>query len=144
MTRRTFHGSMLTSHPRFLPFALWPFLLQPVGQFLVAVIFGLSGDCVSVVISKALMTLCRSVSVSSIFMRTRCCYPHPSIGKRLVYLLENKHNMTAKQLTVIASDEQVRKRLAKLMAQQCFRNTELENLHAGTTPNSKSGRLYRC
>lgn len=38
--------------------------------------------------------------------------------------------MTASQIKLIATDEQLRKRLAKLMAQQCFRNTELENLHA--------------
>lgn len=42
--------------------------------------------------------------------------------------------MTAKQLTRLGSDEQLRKRLAKFMAQQCFRNTELENLHAGKVP----------
>lgn len=47
--------------------------------------------------------------------------------------------MTAKQAKVIATDEQLRKRLAKFMAQQCFRNTELENLHAGTGPSSETG-----
>jgi len=30
-------------------------------------------------------------------------------------------------------------RLAKLIAFECFRNTELENLHAGKFPSSKTG-----
>ncbi len=47
--------------------------------------------------------------------------------------------MTANQAKLLATDEQLRKRLAKFMAQQCFRNTELENLHAGTVPSSKTG-----
>ncbi|MBI4821842.1 MAG: hypothetical protein HY791_36620 [Deltaproteobacteria bacterium] len=33
----------------------------------------------------------------------------------------------------------VRKRLAKLLVLQCFRNTFLEDLHAGITPNSRCG-----
>jgi hypothetical protein len=44
--------------------------------------------------------------------------------------------MTAKQLKRLGTDDQLRKRLAKLMAQQCFRNTELENQHAETVPDS--------
>lgn len=47
--------------------------------------------------------------------------------------------MTSKQLKRLNTNDQMRKRLAKFMAQQCFRNSELENLHAGTSPNSKSG-----
>src|SRR4051812_1567600 len=47
--------------------------------------------------------------------------------------------MTAKQLKRLSSDEQLRKRLAKFMAQECFRNTELENLHAGRGPGSVTG-----
>jgi hypothetical protein len=47
--------------------------------------------------------------------------------------------MTAKQLKRLGTDDQLRKRLAKLMAQQCFRNTELENLHAGKVPGSETG-----
>ncbi|MGA3261305.1 MAG: hypothetical protein ABSE35_20665 [Bryobacteraceae bacterium] len=31
------------------------------------------------------------------------------------------------------------KRLAKYLAQQCFRNTMLEDLHAGITPDSQTG-----
>ena len=38
--------------------------------------------------------------------------------------------MTGKQIKLFATDEQLRKRLAKLIVQQCFRNTEIENLHA--------------
>lgn len=44
--------------------------------------------------------------------------------------------LTAKQLKRLGTDDQLQKRLAQLMAQQCFRNTELENLHAGTVPDS--------
>jgi len=47
--------------------------------------------------------------------------------------------MTAKQVKLFATNKQLRKRLAKFMAQQCFRNTELENLHAGTGPSSETG-----
>ena len=47
--------------------------------------------------------------------------------------------MTGKQAKLIAQDEQLRKRLAKFIALQCFRNTELENLHAGRVPDSRTG-----
>ena len=33
----------------------------------------------------------------------------------------------------------IRKRLAKSSAQQCFRNSEIENIHAGTGPSSETG-----
>lgn len=33
----------------------------------------------------------------------------------------------------------IRKRLAKFMSLQCFRNTEIENIHAGTAPSSATG-----
>jgi hypothetical protein len=42
-------------------------------------------------------------------------------------------------LSEIATDELVRKRLAKLMALECFRNSKLEDLHAGIYPASQSG-----
>ncbi len=47
--------------------------------------------------------------------------------------------MTEENMRAVASDQQLKKRLAKVMALQCFRNTELENLHAGRVPNSKTG-----
>jgi len=47
--------------------------------------------------------------------------------------------MTAKQAKLISQDEELRKRLAKFMALQCFRNTELETLHAGRVPASRTG-----
>src|SRR5438067_13080083 len=47
--------------------------------------------------------------------------------------------MTAKQAKLLTNDEQLRKRLSKFIDQQCFRNTELENLHAGKGPSSKTG-----
>jgi hypothetical protein len=42
-------------------------------------------------------------------------------------------------LHAIRDDEVLRKRLAKLMAERCFRNTRLEDLHAGTVPDSRAG-----
>lgn len=39
----------------------------------------------------------------------------------------------------IKHNEIVRKRLAKWMAQYCFRNTKLEDLHAGKCPLSETG-----
>ena len=39
----------------------------------------------------------------------------------------------------ISSNPEVMKRLAKYLAQKCFRNTVLEDLHAGTIPDSQTG-----
>jgi hypothetical protein len=47
--------------------------------------------------------------------------------------------MTPKQLAELKNDELVRKRLAKLLALTCFRNTRLEDFHAGTYPASEAG-----
>jgi ligand-binding SRPBCC domain-containing protein len=47
--------------------------------------------------------------------------------------------MTAAHIALIANDDQLRKRLAKFVASQCFRNTVLEDLHAGVSPDSKTG-----
>ncbi len=47
--------------------------------------------------------------------------------------------MPKSALSEVATDELVRKRLAKLMALECFRNSKLEDLHAGISPNSQSG-----
>jgi hypothetical protein len=47
--------------------------------------------------------------------------------------------MTPDQLAEIAHNEVLRGRLAKIMALECFRNSELENLHAGKFPSSTSG-----
>jgi hypothetical protein len=41
-------------------------------------------------------------------------------------------------LNEIASNEVLRKRLAKWMALQCFRNSKLEDLHAGVYPDSQA------
>ena len=46
--------------------------------------------------------------------------------------------MTPDQLAELKNNEVVRKRLAKLMASQCFRNSMLEDFHAGTVPSSQS------
>jgi hypothetical protein len=42
-------------------------------------------------------------------------------------------------LQEIRENELVRKRLAKLMARECFRNSKLEDFHAGTFPSSEAG-----
>ena len=42
-------------------------------------------------------------------------------------------------VTALISDPVLQKRLAKHIALQCFRNSELENLHAGIVPASKIG-----
>jgi ligand-binding SRPBCC domain-containing protein len=47
--------------------------------------------------------------------------------------------MTIETAREISSNPDVMKRLAKYLAQQCFRNTMLEDLHAGITPNSETG-----
>jgi hypothetical protein len=40
---------------------------------------------------------------------------------------------------ILLEDPVLLKRLAKYAVQQCFRNTVLEDLHAGTVPHSQSG-----
>jgi ligand-binding SRPBCC domain-containing protein len=47
--------------------------------------------------------------------------------------------MTSETAREISSNPELMKRLAKYLAQQCFRNTMLEDLHAGITPNSQTG-----
>jgi hypothetical protein len=37
------------------------------------------------------------------------------------------------------TDAVLQQRLAKYMVDQCFRSSQLEDLHAGTTPSSKTG-----
>jgi len=47
--------------------------------------------------------------------------------------------MDVKSLEEIQNNEVVRKRLAKAMARDCFRDTKLEDYHAGVFPSSKEG-----
>src|SRR5215469_17427723 len=47
--------------------------------------------------------------------------------------------MTRQTVNAISRDSVVMKRLTKYLAQHCFRNTFLEDLHAGITPDSKTG-----
>jgi hypothetical protein len=47
--------------------------------------------------------------------------------------------MHSEQLAELKSNEVLRKRLAKLMAQHCFRNTKLEEFHGGIYPSSEAG-----
>jgi hypothetical protein len=46
--------------------------------------------------------------------------------------------MTPDQLAELKDDATLRQRLAKLMASQCFRNSILEDFHAGTVPSSQA------
>ena len=39
----------------------------------------------------------------------------------------------------LITDAALQQRLAKYMVEQCFRNSRLEDLHAGTAPSSKTG-----
>jgi hypothetical protein len=47
--------------------------------------------------------------------------------------------MNMQSLEEIQNNEVVRKRLAKAMARDCFRNTKLEDFHAGVFPSSETG-----
>jgi hypothetical protein len=47
--------------------------------------------------------------------------------------------MNMQSLEEIRNNDVVKKRLAKAMARDCFRNTKLEDYHAGTFPSSKAG-----
>src|SRR5215469_1772000 len=47
--------------------------------------------------------------------------------------------MTIETAREISSNPELMKRLAKYLAQQCFRNTMLEDLHAGIVPDSQTG-----
>jgi hypothetical protein len=47
--------------------------------------------------------------------------------------------MNRNSARLLAQNPQILKRLAKYMAQQCFRNTVLEDFHAGVTPYSEAG-----
>ena len=42
-------------------------------------------------------------------------------------------------IRALITDPVLQKRLAKYLAQRCFRNSALEDLHAGTAPDSKAG-----
>jgi hypothetical protein len=47
--------------------------------------------------------------------------------------------MDASHFCELQTNDLVRKRIAKVMALNCFRNTELENLHAGKTARTETG-----
>jgi hypothetical protein len=47
--------------------------------------------------------------------------------------------MTGETAREISANPEVLKRLAKYLAQQCFRNIILEDLHAGIAPDSPIG-----
>jgi hypothetical protein len=43
------------------------------------------------------------------------------------------------EIRAFVTDPRLQKRLAKYIVQRCFRNSVLENLHAGIVPDSKAG-----
>jgi hypothetical protein len=47
--------------------------------------------------------------------------------------------MNAETLRRLKRSPTIQKRLAKFMAEQCFRNSSIEDIHAGTSPSSASG-----
>jgi hypothetical protein len=47
--------------------------------------------------------------------------------------------MTSDQLIELKRNPDFRAHLIKFVALHCFRNTKLEDLHAGTSPSSKTG-----
>jgi hypothetical protein len=47
--------------------------------------------------------------------------------------------MDITSLQEIQHNDLVRKRLAKLLAKRCFRNSQLEHFHSGRFPSSKAG-----
>jgi hypothetical protein len=47
--------------------------------------------------------------------------------------------MDSISLQEIQHNDLVRKRLAKLLAKRCFRNSQLENFHSGAVPSSEAG-----
>ena len=47
--------------------------------------------------------------------------------------------MTDQIIKAAITDPEIQLRLAKYLVQKCFRNSVLEDLHAGTIPDSKNG-----
>src|SRR6266699_4205700 len=62
----------------------------------------------------------------------RIVFPYPFLNKLEL-------TMTVETAREISTNPEVLKRLAKYLAQQCFRNTMLEDLHAGIMPDSQTG-----
>jgi len=52
--------------------------------------------------------------------------------------------MTVETAREVSTNPEVLKRLAKNLAQQCFRHTMLEDLHARVTPNSLPSLMLVC
>jgi hypothetical protein len=52
--------------------------------------------------------------------------------------LHERRTLKIDYLQELRENELVRKRLAKLMALECFRNSKLEDFHAGTFPSSQA------
>ena|GEM_PF-559494 len=62
------------------------------------------------------------------------------MGQEIIYpIREIKMDKTNDTIRVLITDPVLQKRLAKYLAQRCFRNSVLEDLHAGRAPDSKAG-----
>src|SRR5262245_37591252 len=71
------------------------------------------------------------------WLAARAGLPQDSRRKLLHRPAEAQHGQS--EIFGDRDNELVRKRLAKLMALRCFRNTKLEDLHAGIYPSSEVG-----
>jgi hypothetical protein len=60
-------------------------------------------------------------------------------GNRVLATAWPESTMTIETAREISSNPELIKRLAKHLAQQCFRSTMIEDLHAGITPDSQTG-----
>jgi hypothetical protein len=56
-----------------------------------------------------------------------------------VDILEANMEKSGDAIRVFITDPVLQKRLAKYLVQRCFRNSVLEDLHAGIAPDSKAG-----
>jgi hypothetical protein len=56
-----------------------------------------------------------------------------------VGFLEVNMDKTDEAIRVLITDPVLQKRLAKYLVHRCFRNSVLEDLHAGIAPDSKAG-----
>jgi len=66
------------------------------------------------------------------------CIQHPQVSVWGEHS-EGAMGKTDDAVKALVKDPVFQKRLAKYLVQRCFRNSVLEDLHAGTAPDSKSG-----
>jgi hypothetical protein len=77
---------------------------------------------------------CRLHSAPSLTLRSGAGYDDPTI---ISFKADDMNSDEA--VKAMITDPVLQQRLAKYLVLQCFRNSALENLHAGMVPGSKSG-----